>query len=532
MMILQKTRLGSSFLEVSGIDREHSVQIEMIKSNTFTYLADVFFREVNCEPEMVVRLDDKILLSTGLAKRNINANDLKSIFTDLAACITEMDDYMLSADDLVIDKRYILFDTLKGHYCFLCVPGFSSSFAGQLREFMEDMMTVMDHSNPQEVIGIYDYFSGYIIREGFNPSVFVKSLASFGSGRGVPLLMAPEAAVEKDYGCFGEDRSGKMIPGEITNVICANEAAYNGMDDFSVYDSGNGFDTDKKFPGRPEEIKTQERHKNTVFDSILFYGFGAGLFAVSLILLIVFGRKSLKYTAFTAVIFLVCLLMKSLKHSEDERDEKDEIYKKSDERESYGRFEGKSYSMAGSVTSGSADGMACSVTSGSADGMAGSAASGRVDSMAGGRSGSVTNGRVGGRLDERIPEVEDIYSNISGNMYSDMSIETNDYFSSNTAGDGLRLVPVDVNIMRTAGQIELSREKKTIGRIDSLVDYCLPVKGISRIHAEIIREGDDYLINDLNSTNGTYVNSVRIHEPTKISCGDIVSISNVDYYCI
>ncbi len=492
MMILQKTRMGSSFLEVSGIDREHSVQIEMIKSNTFTYLADVFFREVNCEPEMVVRLDDKILLSTGLAKRNINANDLKSIFTDLAACITEMDDYMLSADDLVIDKRYILFDTLKGHYCFLCVPGFSSSFAGQLREFMEDMMTVMDHSNPQEVIGIYDYFSGYVIREGFSPSVFVKSLASFGSGRGVPLLMAPEAAVEKDYGCFGEDRSGKMISGEITNVICANEAAYNGMDDFSVYDSGNGFDTDKKFPGRPEEIKTQERHKNTVFDSILFYGFGAGLFAVSLILLIVFGRKSLKYTAFTAVIFLVCLLMKSLKHSEDERDEKDEIYEKSDEGESYGRFEGKSYSMAGSVT----------------------------------------NGRVGGRLDERIPEVEDIYSNISGNMYSDMSVETNDYFSSNTAGDGLRLVPVDVNIMRTAGQIELSREKKTIGRIDSLVDYCLPVKGISRIHAEIIREGDDYLINDLNSTNGTYVNSVRIHEPTKISCGDIVSISNVDYYCI
>ena len=117
-------------------------------------------------------------------------------------------------------------------------------------------------------------------------------------------------------------------------------------------------------------------------------------------------------------------------------------------------------------------------------------------------------------------------------MYSDMSVETNDHFSSNTAGDGLRLVPVDVNIMRTAGQIELSREKKTIGRIDSLVDYCLPVKGISRIHAEIIREGDDYLINDLNSTNGTYVNSVRIHEPTKISCGDIVSISNVDYYCI
>ncbi|NEW06495.1 FHA domain-containing protein [Paenibacillus sp. SYP-B3998] len=52
----------------------------------------------------------------------------------------------------------------------------------------------------------------------------------------------------------------------------------------------------------------------------------------------------------------------------------------------------------------------------------------------------------------------------------------------------------------------------TIGRGDSeaKVDYAMQEAGISRLHAEIIKEGDTYGIKDLGSTNGTFLNGEQL----------------------
>ena len=49
--------------------------------------------------------------------------------------------------------------------------------------------------------------------------------------------------------------------------------------------------------------------------------------------------------------------------------------------------------------------------------------------------------------------------------------------------------------------------------------------GLSRSHTEIISApGGLYLISDLSSTNGTYVNGKRVEEPLALSRGDLVDI--------
>ncbi len=63
-----------------------------------------------------------------------------------------------------------------------------------------------------------------------------------------------------------------------------------------------------------------------------------------------------------------------------------------------------------------------------------------------------------------------------------------------------------------------------IGR-DSDCKICLPFVNVSRIHAHIIRKGEDLVVEDLNSTNGTYVNNIRIekcilHDHDQIRIGD------------
>jgi pSer/pThr/pTyr-binding forkhead associated (FHA) protein len=56
---------------------------------------------------------------------------------------------------------------------------------------------------------------------------------------------------------------------------------------------------------------------------------------------------------------------------------------------------------------------------------------------------------------------------------------------------------------------ELDKESVTIGRHPSC-DIHLPLANISRTHSRVVQENDEYFVEDLGSTNGTFVNSTRV----------------------
>lgn len=57
--------------------------------------------------------------------------------------------------------------------------------------------------------------------------------------------------------------------------------------------------------------------------------------------------------------------------------------------------------------------------------------------------------------------------------------------------------------------VELAKDKISVGRHPSC-DIPIPLTNISREHSRFLYNGSEYYIEDLNSTNGTYVNGVRI----------------------
>ena len=68
-----------------------------------------------------------------------------------------------------------------------------------------------------------------------------------------------------------------------------------------------------------------------------------------------------------------------------------------------------------------------------------------------------------------------------------------------------------------------------IGR-DEDCDLKLIDKRISRHHSEIRRSGDMLWIRDLGSTNGTYVNHVKIRQAELLEPEDLISIGNFKFY--
>lgn len=70
-----------------------------------------------------------------------------------------------------------------------------------------------------------------------------------------------------------------------------------------------------------------------------------------------------------------------------------------------------------------------------------------------------------------------------------------------------------------------------IGKQENVTDYCLNRDTVSRLHVKIDQCGEDYLIMDLNSTNGTVVNGEMLenNEAKNLQIGDEIQIARYCY---
>lgn len=84
---------------------------------------------------------------------------------------------------------------------------------------------------------------------------------------------------------------------------------------------------------------------------------------------------------------------------------------------------------------------------------------------------------------------------------------------------------------RMTEQIVIAYYPFLIGKQENLVDYVIRDDTVSRLHVRIDRNGEEYFLTDLNSTNGTSVNDRRLetNETVKLDVGDRVEIAHLVY---
>jgi predicted component of type VI protein secretion system len=85
---------------------------------------------------------------------------------------------------------------------------------------------------------------------------------------------------------------------------------------------------------------------------------------------------------------------------------------------------------------------------------------------------------------------------------------------------------VILNQGMTGRLFDLNVERTTVGRVDDNT-FQIADASVSSHHAEIILRGDDIVIKDLNSTNGTFINNEKITE-TVLKPGQTLRFGQVD----
>ncbi|MCD7804399.1 MAG: FHA domain-containing protein [Oscillospiraceae bacterium] len=84
-------------------------------------------------------------------------------------------------------------------------------------------------------------------------------------------------------------------------------------------------------------------------------------------------------------------------------------------------------------------------------------------------------------------------------------------------------------------EIVITKDDFTIGKKADIVDGVVPFnKMISRSHCKITRNGLQYMVTDLKSVNGTYINGVRLqpNRPYPIKSGDVLGLANSNFQVV
>lgn len=79
----------------------------------------------------------------------------------------------------------------------------------------------------------------------------------------------------------------------------------------------------------------------------------------------------------------------------------------------------------------------------------------------------------------------------------------------------------------TGQAYELKVDKTTIGRVDDNT-FPIPHPSVSSHHCEVLLRGNDVVIKDLNSTNGTFINNQQITTESVLKIGQILRLGNVE----
>ena len=84
---------------------------------------------------------------------------------------------------------------------------------------------------------------------------------------------------------------------------------------------------------------------------------------------------------------------------------------------------------------------------------------------------------------------------------------------------------------RTGEKISIAKKEFKVGKERSKVDYCITNNSVSRVHAIITFENNEYYVTDNNSTNYTFVNgeAIRASQKVKLSNNDRIKFSDEEF---
>lgn len=483
MIVLQKNRGTGSFLEISDVEIPRNFESQMLMVNSFRFIAKSVFGEVDNRQLMSVRIDGLTLLNERFSRLRPARRELEQLLRDLCSAIREIKEYMLNADGLVLDLRFILYSEKEGHHVFLYIPGRRIPFSAQLKSMMDELLKIYNHQDRKDVEYMYDMYSNFIV-DNFTPEYYCRLFDEKKSRREAQ----PHAMSEFGF---------REFPGGTQMKVAEGRKKVRG------YDEG----AERKIEKNLNEDLEENTGGKEGPDFSLYVLIMIASIIVSLVLFLIFGVGSIKISILINLAGIAFIAMCELRRKREEEDEAMAIYAATNEE-------------------------------------------------------NKRNKKYKEEIDRNAKYKAEIFRDEKNEKYRDESLENEKYkkeivsseFEKNTSDKQIERIGnedeyIETSVLsdstegvskliskgkRLAEDISIPEGRLRIGRLGSVCEYCIDEPEISRVHAVLEKKGNTVTLTDMDSTNGTYVNDIRIQsaEAVELSQGDIISMADIKYECL
>lgn len=483
-------------------------QVNTIRYNKIGGLIPVSFLIEDGEYRYFYDITGKESLFEQMKNRKYTLMEIRTILSDLYRCIRLMEEYLLDINLLLLEPEYIFWDKRKNEYGFCFYPEKKESFETSFKEILEHFMNFLDYQDENTVVLVY--------------SMYQKARSQHTS---FAEIMQGFCEIDEQ----SEKREEEVIGQDSFRVECAAEKAESGDGDWSCRERSD-FLSDRKY-GKLQVL-------------IPYIPDAMGGYAAAMILkylkeqyaILSAGQRALCIAAAIGIagicLFISFYLSSVMKQRQEYRRTEDEEA----DREFF-RLEEKlkKRRQPESVEKKNNTSERFRKTDDVPDRY------GEEDS----RSGQDTEAKSGS-----CSSIFEEYAFHGENEAdeSDMPVNGQIPYGRNTGKPVRERIPATV-VMRPSGglcsgnpvlvscnrakshDIVIDKEEILIGKIQGVADCCLHAKNVSRIHAKVFRNQENYEIMDMGSTNGTYVNGARIAERKRVCLmnDDEVQLADIDF---
>ncbi len=484
-----------------------SYEINMIHNNDIEGLLPFEFRSLNEARMIYYRINGYMQLAELIQGEILALEYLTDMFLSLIKLIYEMKMYILEPDNLIIDMKNIYFNMTESRFCFIFCPNYEVDIRKQIKKMMEECIKYINHRDHQAVdiaYGIYDIVSksNYDIKEIENHiCVCRKTVQEQNIGKEDRCVTSTEEAYKYEEAKENKDEQEKLLDmlfSKEPDIVCVE-------------------------PEKLCECGRKRNAKGMCFIAIVLTGI-AGL----VITLIQHRNEGqIEYVKLIMGVLIMIAIecfayLQMTKHEAEETVEVEEMGK-DDFNSGKPLIEDIGRNKLQIEVSDTKKNEMPIFNPKKAMTFSGNALNNKISAD---NELNTTVLMDGGSNNIMVTDYEGDTTVLIDGSERIMTSEASK--NESECRRHYRLVPCS---QEASTSIDIYTSPVIIGRDRVNANYVIDNKAVSRIHAKIYTSNNNLIIEDMDSTNGTYINDCLVKNgyPIRVNQGDIISFGSVSY---
>lgn len=522
---------------------EEDYQIKMIVKNRLDHFLKISNASVNNKHYLKYDISKRQQFAQFYEYEKMKLEDVRLLCSNISEMVRLVDEYMLDLDFVLLDPNFIYMDVITKNLNFIYLPSLkNSNFTDNLRSVFEYVLEHFDHSmDKTSVVFLYEFYQN-ILSNSYDPYNLLKLYNELHD----KMFIEEVKALEPDYNDTPQttDYENAIEPEVENNSPEPKEKYRSYQDDFydneGFSEEGITIDTISK-----EEILIDDPEKEKLEVNKKVLAAGIIFTILSLIemlsprLIPIVIPKTLNFAFLLVGVACIYLYKKSL----DSLKTKPALTKEEIPyvtREKKTNYQNKEASAAYKRKTSPVP--EHSYTSPTSVNPASSSQVTPISETPTSQSPNYTSPTKTNPTSKTAFKVEDNIS-VDTVLLSDFVKKRHaNKFKLILDGDSTGLIesvhknmafknPEDVELELDKEEITLKKFPMVIGNFKEVADIFFDSKLVSRMHASIKKEGEDYIFEDLNSSNGSFLNGDRLETREKkiLKDGDIITIASVSF---